>query len=65
MNQYEKHVFDAIYARRSIRVYLDKKVEHEKNHPRAKYIEEAVYWQKYDPARKHEPRPGNLIYGNT
>ena len=31
MNQYEKHVFDAIYSRRSVRVYLeDKEVEREK-----------------------------------
>ena len=37
----------------------------ESKEPRTKYIEEAVYWQKYDSARKHEPRPGNLIYENT
>ena len=29
-SEYEKHVFDAIYSRRSIRTYLDKEVEHEK-----------------------------------
>jgi nitroreductase len=33
--------------------------------PRTQYIEEAVYWQEYDRERKHEPRPGNLIYENT
>ena len=31
MSQYEKHVFEAIYGRKNVRVYLkDKKVEHEK-----------------------------------
>ena len=34
----------------------------ESKEPRTKYVEEAVYWQKYDPQRKHRPRPGNLIY---
>ena len=28
---------------------------------RTKNIAEAVYWQKYDPERKHQPRPGNLL----
>lgn len=34
----------------------------EQKEPRTQYIEEAVYWQKYDPEREHRPRPGNLIY---
>ncbi len=29
--------------------------------PRTKYVEEAVYWQKYDPEREHQPRPGSLV----
>ena len=105
MNPYEKHVFDAILGRRSIRAYReDKQVEHgkivkllhagmaapsacniqpwkfivpesvfpigvvyfayaaERLEPRTKYVEEAVYWQKYDPEREHLPRPGNLFY---
>ena len=34
----------------------------ERQEPRTKYVEEAVYWQKYDPEREHLPRPGNLLY---
>jgi nitroreductase len=34
----------------------------ERKKPRTRYIEEAVYWQKYDPERAHHPRPGNLVY---
>jgi nitroreductase len=37
----------------------------ERKEQRTKYIEEAVYWQKYEPERKHLPRPGNLFYENT
>ena len=37
----------------------------EEKEPRTKYVEEAVYWQRNDPGRKHEPRPGNLIYGKN
>ncbi len=33
----------------------------EQPEPRTKYVEEAVYWQKYDTEREHRPRPGNLI----
>jgi nitroreductase len=29
--------------------------------PRTQYLEEAVYWQKYDPERKHSPRQGNIL----
>jgi nitroreductase len=29
--------------------------------PRTKYLEEAVYWQRYDPEREHPPRPGNIL----
>jgi nitroreductase len=34
----------------------------EEKEPRTQYLEEAVYWQRYDPERKHRPRPGNLIF---
>jgi len=33
----------------------------ERKEPRTQYLEEAVYWQKYDPEREHRPRPGNLL----
>jgi nitroreductase len=33
----------------------------ESKEPRTQYLEEAVYWQKYDPAREHWPRPGSLV----
>ncbi len=33
----------------------------EQPEPRTQYLEEAVYWQKYDPEREHQPRPGNLL----
>ena len=33
----------------------------ESKEPRTQYLEEAVYWQKYDRGRKHQPRPGSLI----
>ena len=33
----------------------------EKKEPRTQYIEEAIYWQKYDPEGKHKPRTGNLL----
>lgn len=33
----------------------------EQKEPRTKYLEEAVYWQKYDPEREHRPRPGNIL----
>jgi nitroreductase len=33
----------------------------EEKEPRTKYLEEAVYWQKYDPERVHHPRPGNIF----
>ena len=34
----------------------------ERKEPRTKYVEEAIYWQKYDPERERQPRPGNLVY---
>jgi nitroreductase len=34
----------------------------EQHEPRTQYREEAIYWQKYDTGRKHQPAPGNLIY---
>ena len=40
-------------------VYFGYPAEHPE--PRTKYVEEAVYWQKYDPEREHRPRPGDLI----
>lgn len=40
-------------------VYLGYPAEHPQ--PRTKYVEEAVFWQKYDPQRPHPPRPGNLL----
>ena len=33
----------------------------EQPEPRTQYLEEAVYWEKYDPARPHPPRPGNIL----
>lgn len=30
--------------------------------PRTQYREEAVFWQKYDPEREHNPAVGNLVY---
>jgi nitroreductase len=29
--------------------------------PRTKFLEEAVYWEKYDSKREHKPRPGNIL----
>ena len=40
-------------------IYFGYPAEHPE--PRTKYVEEAVYWQKYDPEREHEHRPGSLI----
>jgi nitroreductase len=34
----------------------------EQKEPRTQYVEQAVYWQKYDPTRERRPRTGNLIY---
>jgi len=33
----------------------------ESKEPRTQYLEEAVYWQRYDPAREHRRRPGSLV----
>jgi nitroreductase len=33
----------------------------EEKEPRTQYLEDAVYWQKYDPAREHHKRPGSLM----
>lgn len=33
----------------------------EQKEPRTQYLEEAVYWQKYDPDREHRPRPNTVI----
>jgi nitroreductase len=33
----------------------------EQPEPRTKYLEEAVHWQKYDAARPHPTRPGNIL----
>jgi nitroreductase len=40
-------------------IYFGYPAEHPE--PRTKYVEEAVYWQKYDPQRSHSPRPGSLV----
>ena len=40
-------------------IYVGYPAEHQE--PRTQYLEDAVYWQKYDPERKHQPRPGNLL----
>jgi len=40
--------------------YFGYAAEHKE--PRTRYLEEAVYWQTYDPTRERRPRPGNLIY---
>jgi len=40
-------------------IYVGYPAEHPE--PRTQYLEEAVYWQKYDSERKHQPRPGNLL----
>jgi nitroreductase len=32
----------------------------EQKEPRTKYLEEAVYWQQYDPQREHQKRPDAL-----
>ncbi len=29
--------------------------------PRTQYLDSAVYWEKYDPARQHPKRPGSLV----
>jgi nitroreductase len=39
--------------------YFGYAAEHKE--PRTQYLEEAVYWQTYDPTRERRPRPGNLI----
>lgn len=44
-------------------VYFGYPAEHPE--PRTQYLEEAVYWQKYDPDREHRPRPGDLIHGEA
>ncbi len=81
MSQYEQHVFDAIWIGGfdppSIRKLLDIP-EHvvpvgivyfgypaERKAPRTQYLEEAIYWQKYDPERAHQPRPGSLVRGRS
>ena len=33
----------------------------ESKEPRTKYLEEAVYWGKYDPSRVRKPRSGNIL----
>jgi nitroreductase len=33
----------------------------ESHPPRTQYVEEAVYWGKYDKTRPHPPRPGSLL----
>lgn len=33
----------------------------EQPEPRTKYLEEAVYWETYDPERGHGPRPGHIV----
>ncbi len=43
-------------------VYFGYPAEHPE--PRTQYLEEAVYWQKYDPEREHASRPGNILAGN-
>jgi nitroreductase len=40
-------------------IYVGYPAEH--HEPRTQYLEEAVYWQKYDPERSHQPRPGHII----
>ena len=37
----------------------------EQKEPRTQYLEEAVYWQKYDPEREHQRRPGSLVSGKA
>lgn len=34
----------------------------EAKEPRTQYLDEAVFWQKYDPARPVRPRPGCLVW---
>ena len=37
----------------------------EEKEPRTQYLEEAVYWQRYDPEREHPRRPGSLVSGKA
>lgn len=51
-------IIQTIYKRRSIRNYLDKKVEKE---ARTRLDEKRVYWQEYEPSRKHRAKNNPTI----
>lgn len=37
----------------------------ESHEPRTQYLEEAVYWEAYDPERPHRRRPGSILGGKV